>query len=156
MADKGTDLMKAKIKAYLDSFAEGDASFAERYANPAKNIDECIDFIIDQVRKSGRCGFADEEVYGIAVHYYDEDVTDITKHQCKVVINEEVQLTPEEIAEAKERAIQRVINEEANRIRRPKKSPVSEPVTGQQSLFKTDSRPAEQPKEATLFDLMGI
>lgn len=52
----------------------GGRTFAPRYANPKKNIDDCCTFIINQVRQSGCNGFADEEIYSMALHYYDEDI----------------------------------------------------------------------------------
>ena len=39
---KGTELFKAAIQNYLEYRAMTDDLFAPRYANPAKNIDDCI------------------------------------------------------------------------------------------------------------------
>ena len=67
-------------------------------AKDNKNIDECCNFIMQQVQKSGCNGFADEEIYGMAVHYYDEDdIKDIEPVRCTVVVNHTVELTEEEI-----------------------------------------------------------
>lgn len=70
---KGTETFKKVIKAYLDKRAAEDELFAKDYAKPGKNIDDCCDFIISEVKKSGRQGFDDDEIYGIAVHYYNEE-----------------------------------------------------------------------------------
>lgn len=74
---KKTKEMKNKpfaeaIKSYLDRRAAEDPQFAESYANPKKNIGECCDFIVSEVRKQNRTAMTDDEVYGLAVHYYDE------------------------------------------------------------------------------------
>ena len=66
------------IKNYLDKRAEDDAQFATTYAKPNKNIKECCKYIFQQVEKNKpkgeRCvGVSDDEVFGLAVHYYDED-----------------------------------------------------------------------------------
>ena len=37
---------------------------------PTKNIDNCITYILNQVKKSGCCGFSDDEIFGMALHYY--------------------------------------------------------------------------------------
>lgn len=75
------------IKAYLDRRAAEDTLFAERYANPAKTISQCCNFIISEVRKTGRKAFADEEIYGMAVHFYDEaNIGDIKPQNCHVVV----------------------------------------------------------------------
>ena len=58
------------IKAYLDKVAQSDAVFAQKY-DEAK-IEGCCSYIISEVRKSGRQGFADEEIYGMAIHFFDE------------------------------------------------------------------------------------
>ena len=70
---KGTETFKKVIKAYLDKRAAEDELFAKDYAKPNKNIDDCCDFIISEVKKSGRQGFDDDEIYGLAVHYYNEE-----------------------------------------------------------------------------------
>ena len=82
---QGTDYFKLTIQNYLDARAREDELFAPRYANPKKNIDDCCTFIINQVRQSGCNGFADEEIYSMALHYYDEEDIDIGKPvSCKV------------------------------------------------------------------------
>ena len=65
---------KDAIKAYLDARAVNDPLFAASYAKPNKNIDECFNYILNEARKRGSsvC-MTDDEVFGLAVHYYDED-----------------------------------------------------------------------------------
>lgn len=69
------------IKKYLDGRAATDEEFAAKYANPDKSVDKCCTYIIQEVRKSATAGktnavaMTDEEVFGLAVHFYDE--TDI-------------------------------------------------------------------------------
>lgn len=73
--------VKDKIKAYLDKRAEKDSLFAVTYAKENKSIDECISYIMGEVLKASvniqsgvkGCGMDDDEVYNMAVHYYDED-----------------------------------------------------------------------------------
>lgn len=85
---KTTNLFKQAIQVYLDGRAKEDELFAISYAKPAKNIDECINYILSEVQKSGCNGFADDEIYSMAVHYYDEDNIKASKPtNCKVVVN---------------------------------------------------------------------
>ena len=70
---KGTETFKKVIKGYLDNRAANDDLFAMRYKREGKSVDECCDYIIEQVKKSGNCGFDDDEIFGMAIHYYDED-----------------------------------------------------------------------------------
>lgn len=98
--------------------ARRDPQFAERFGNPGKKIEDCITFIINQVRDSGLQGFDDEEIYSLAVHYYMEDGIDPgTPVACRVIVNHQVQLTKEEIEEQKRRAREEVFSREANRLR---------------------------------------
>lgn len=64
---------KAAIKAYLDKRAATDELFAKSYAKPNKSIGECYNYIISEARKRRAECMTDEEVFGLAVHYYDED-----------------------------------------------------------------------------------
>lgn len=63
-----------RIKSYLDERAKKDELFCQMYKKEEKNIDDCWGYIIEQARKRGRevC-MTDEEVFGLAVHYYCED-----------------------------------------------------------------------------------
>lgn len=77
---KNVDKVKEVIKAHLDAMAQKDACFAERYANHDKNIDECMDYILGEARKRGRTVYmSDQEVFGMAAHYYEEDGIKVSK-----------------------------------------------------------------------------
>lgn len=85
--NKATEYFKRTIQQYLEQRAQEDELFRPRYANPQKNIDDCITFILNYVQKSGCNGFTDDEIYSLALHYYDEDDLDIGKPiQCNVVV----------------------------------------------------------------------
>ena len=40
---------------YLEQRAAEDALFAKNYRNPAKNIDDCVTYILNYVQRSGCC-----------------------------------------------------------------------------------------------------
>ena len=50
---KTTDHFKRTIQMYLEQRATEDALFAKNYRNPAKNIDDCVTYILNYVQKSG-------------------------------------------------------------------------------------------------------
>lgn len=115
---KGTDRFKEVIKAYLDKRAAEDSLFVKKYANKKKSIDECVDYIIGEVQNSGRHGFADDEIYGMAVHYYDEETIKVAKSSgCDVVVNHSVELTAEEKEKARQEAIEEYKQEEKRKLR---------------------------------------
>ncbi len=137
---KGTEQFKKIIKAYLEQRAETDALFAVTYAKPNKNIDDCVTFILNQVKNSGCNGFADDEIYSLAVHYYDEDTIDVGKSMnCQVVVNHQIVLTEEEKAEAKQQAITRYQDDEIRKMRerksKPKPAAAPQSAAPQPSLF---------------------
>ena len=97
---KGTEHFKQTIKEYLDGRAQTDELFAVSYAKENKNLDDCITFILNQVKASGCCGMTDDEVWSLAIHYYDEDNIDVGNPiSCGVVVNHKVELTEEEKAQ---------------------------------------------------------
>lgn len=84
---------KDAIKQYLDKRAMEDTLFAEAYKREGKTIDECVNYILCEVQKIAKKGMAamtDDEVFGMAVHYYDEaDVKADKKVSANVVITGE-------------------------------------------------------------------
>lgn len=88
---QATDPFKAVINNHLQGLAENDSLFAETLKKPGKNIDDCCTYILNQVKKSGKNGFADDEIFGMAVHYYDEDDIQVgAKVNGRVVVNHHV------------------------------------------------------------------
>ena len=81
---------KQTIGNYLKVRANTDELFAEAFAKKGKNLDECCNYILQKVKESGQMGFDDDEIYSLAVDYYDEDDIDpkyLKPISCKVVTN---------------------------------------------------------------------
>lgn len=119
--NRGTRAFSDTIKAYLEKRAENDALFAIRFANPSKSVEDCVTYIINQVQKSGCNGFADDEIFGMAVHYWEENEIEVGNPltNCQVVVNHTVELTEEEKEQARQDAINRLRDEEMAKMRRP-------------------------------------
>ena len=121
---KVSDPFKQVVLAELTRRAEKDSLFAKPFSKPNKNIDACISYVLNTVKQSGICGFTDDEVFGMASHYYDEDdIANLEPMKCKVVVNHTIQLTTEEIQAAKKEARDEVVNVEMNRLRATKPAP---------------------------------
>lgn len=119
---KSTAYFTRTILTYLEQRAEADTLFAESFANPDKNIDDCCTYILNQVKKSGCNGFADEEIYSMAIHYYDEPNIEVgTPINAQIAVNHVVELTEEEIAEARKEALQKAQNDAYKKMMQPKK-----------------------------------
>ena len=110
------------IKAYLDKRAANDSQFAEAYKKKGKSIKDCCNYILNQARKRGNAvAIPDDEVYGLAVHYYDED---IKAEECRPLRgaqvsapNATIELTAEEKEKARELAIAKYRDEQVAAIR---------------------------------------
>jgi hypothetical protein len=136
--NKATDYFKITIQSYLEQRAQTDELFAPVYAKPNKNIDDCVTYILNYVQQSGICGFADDEIYSLTLHYYDEDSIEVGKQiNCNVVVNHTIILTEEEKAQARQKAIQKVYDETYTKTKQPQQ--------------KSKAKQTEQPKELSLF-----
>ena len=138
----GTEQFTRTISEYLNLRAATDPLFAPNLAKPHKNIEDCITYILKQVQQSGCNGFEDDEIYSMAVHYYDEDDLEVgSRVACHVVVNHTIVLSEEEKAEARKQAIQQYQAQELRRLQEPKRV---------KSKTSTDSEQARQP---SLFDM---
>jgi len=119
---------KIAIKSHLDKFASENELFAKKYQNPKKNLDDCCTYILNTVKATGRMGFADDEIFNMANHYYDEDDIDVgTTPNAKVITNYTIDLSDEEKEKIRQDAIRKVQNEEIAKLRsKPKQKPKQE------------------------------
>lgn len=125
---------KNTILAYLEQRAQDDQLFAVNYCKEGKNIDDCITYILNEVKKSGCNGFADDEIFSMALHYYDEDNIDVGNPvSCHVVVNHAVELTEEEKQEARNKAMLQYQQAELKKLRN--KPSAKKEIQAQQSLF---------------------
>lgn len=130
---------KEAIKAYLDGRAKTDELFAITYQKEKKSIDECCAYIIGEAKKRGNAVcMSDDEVYGLAVHYYDEDDIKINKLVSKVkasVSTTPVKLTEEDEKRAREEAIKRLTEEQYALLKKKPSRAKKEDAATQMSLF---------------------
>lgn len=137
--NKGTRAFNDTIKVYLEERAENDALFAVKFANPSKSVEDCVTYIINQVQKSGCNGFEDAEIYGMAIHYYEESEIEVgALPNCQVVVNHTVELTEEEREQARHGAINKLRDEEMAKMRSPiqqRKTAEKKATNVQPSLF---------------------
>ena len=114
---------KKVINDYLSQMAEMDEQFAAKFSNPEKNIDSCCNYILQVVRKSakGGCiGCTDDEIFCLAVHYYDEDIKDVkdVSKGVMIVSNQEIEFTDEEKEKIKQDALNRAIEEKKAELKK--------------------------------------
>ena len=116
------------IRQYLDSRAESDSLFAIRYADPSKSVEECCQFILNEVKRQGVTVMTNDEVYSLVLHNFDGDVSEKeigSPINCKVVISKD-QLTDEDKEKLRQQAMEQYREEQLREIRRqsaPKAQP---------------------------------
>ena len=131
-----TEYFKNVIKTYLDKRANEDELFAKSYANPNKNIDDCITYILNTVQQSGCNGFADIEIYSMATHFYDEvNITAGKPINCHIVVNHTIELTADEKEEARKEALKKATDEAYTKITQSKKNGKKTEVSNTSNLF---------------------
>jgi hypothetical protein len=114
---KGTEHFKNTIQTNLEEMADDDPLFAKSLEKEDKDLDGCVNYILQQVREIGAQGYTDDEIYGMAAHYYDEDDLEASDLiECGVVVNHKPPLTEKETKELKEQARKEVFNEERARL----------------------------------------
>ena len=110
-------MFEKAIKTFLDDKAEKDPAFAEKYRSEGKNIADCCKFIIAEVKKSckgNEAACTDEYVYGLAMHYYDEENIKVPANvpSCSVVVPGDIKLSEADRTEAREEALRRLKEQE--------------------------------------------
>jgi hypothetical protein len=115
---KTTDHFKNTIQEALNMRAFSDKLFAQTLAKENKSIEECCNYILTEVKKSGCNGFEDSEIIGMAIHYYDEDdIKDVKSVSRKnVVVNHTIVLTAEEKVQARKKAMDQLVKEEREKL----------------------------------------
>lgn len=126
-----------RIGNYLKKRAETDTSVKNNLNKENKSLKECWDYVLGEVAKTmyrnGNFGCAagdDEDLYALAVHYYDEDDIKIEPlpSTMKVEAKMDEDKKEEKAAKTEPKETQK---EKVKRISKSKK----DPVDGQISLF---------------------
>lgn len=96
-----------RIKSYLDERAKKDELFSQMYNKVEKSIEECFGYIVEQARKRGKAVcMTDEEVFGLAVHYYCED--DLKEHPLPKRVKVDIVASADDDDELDQEAVLRI------------------------------------------------
>jgi len=131
---KGSEAFIQTIKEYVENNSSIDVN-----KHPEKSIEKCVNYILTQVQKSGCNGFKDAEIFGMAVHYFDEPnekLGTIKDLSMNVVVNHHVELTEEEKEAMKQAALDEVKRKQIESLtkRQTEKKPVQN-LSNQMELF---------------------
>lgn len=106
---KATKPFIESVSKFLTEEAERDKEFAKKMAeHPEKTVEGACNYIMAEVWKTKQSGWANEEIYGLAKHFFDEDeIKDpgsSANNISRVVVNTHIDLTESEKQEAMEEA----------------------------------------------------
>lgn len=105
---------------------EQEPEFALKMANPNKSMEGAINFLCNEVKKSGLCVLTDEAVEAILVHYWDEEnIKEVGNIGCNIVVSKP-ELSDEDKAELREQAMEQYREEQLRKLRsqsKPKAPP---------------------------------
>ena len=112
---------KNTIKNHLDELAKVDNSIKEILLKPNKSIEECCNYIIQEVKRMNYTAVADEDVYAIAITYYKDDtIKDVKMESAHVVVPSNTSVVAEEKEETQSTSTS---------------NPVSNSISGNDDLF---------------------
>ena len=129
---------KDTIQKYLEQRVAEDPLVSPKFEHPKTNIDECCLYILGEARKRGTSVvMSDAEVFGMAVHYYDEENIKIEKVSagCSISSNQKVELTEEDKNAAREAAIKRLAEEQYRLLKKKPAKKKADVNVQQMSLF---------------------
>lgn len=147
------------IKAHLDKVAAQDEVFAAKYAakcqEEQESIKKCCSYIVSEVQKNYKQGnsavLTDAEVFGMAMHYYDENIAPPKSASNCTVVMSKAELTPEDEEairrEARAAAEAKIRHEEAEKIRKEKELAENKRIAAETAAAKRAEAAERKKKE---------
>ena len=93
-------------------------ALAIKLANPKKTLEGAVNYLCNEIKKSGLCVVDDQTVLSILLHFYDED--DIEDGgipiNCNIVVSKP-ELSDEDKAELKQQAMEQFKQEQLRELR---------------------------------------
>lgn len=156
---KATELFIKRIEDYLKKEADADPEFAKKMQEQSEKTPEVVcNYILSEVSKAKRSGWADEEIYGMAKHFIDEtelkDPGSNANSVARVVVDTHVELTEEEKLEAMAKAQQNYENKLAEQEKKKREEQREREKKAKEKRLQAAKE--KQEKEAAMMgDLFG-
>ena len=100
--------------------------FAIKMANPQKSMEGAVNYLCNQIQKSGVCVVDDTTVLNLLTHYFDEnEIEDCGNVNCNIVVGKP-ELSDEDKAQLREQAKEQYREEQLRELRR-QNQPKSQP-----------------------------
>lgn len=161
------DPLMQPVQQYLEKRAAEDPQFADKFKNPKKSLKECCRYIYGEARKraggSSCIYIAPEEVFGMAVHYYDEaDIkvsgSGFTGRETAVAAPapKPVELTAEQKAAAEKAALEKYEAEQRKKIEEKEKARRKAEAEKKKAAREEAERKRKAEGDLNLFNLFGL
>jgi len=137
---KSNNAAIAAMQQMLQERILAEPALAIKLANPKKTLEGAVNYLCNEIKKSGLCLVDDQTVLSILLHFYDEDDIEDggTPINCNIVVSKP-ELSDEDKAELKEQAKEQYMQEQLRELRR-------------QSQPKAQSKPTTAPKAGAEID----
>lgn len=137
---KSNNAAIAAMQQMLQERILAEPALAIKLANPKKTLEGAVNYLCNEIKKSGLCVVDDQTVLSILLHFYDEDDIEDggTPINCNIVVSKP-ELSDEDKAELKEQAKEQYMQEQLRELRR-------------QSQPKAQSKPTTAPKAGAEID----
>lgn len=134
-----------EVKAHLEKVAQKDEAFAAKFNAKCEeeqgSIEKCCGYIVSEVQRKYKTGnsavLTKDEVFGMAMHYYDENLQNVPTASCRVVV------AKEELTEADKERLRKEAREEAERA---VKAEEYARIAREKALAEEKARKAEEAK----------
>lgn len=115
---KSNNAAIAAMQQLLQERCLAEPAFAIKMANPSKSMEGAVNYLCNEIKKSGLCVVEESMVLGILSHYFDEEnVDEGAPVNCNIVVSKP-ELTEEDKTELREEAKKQFQEEELKRLRR--------------------------------------
>lgn len=133
------------IRNYLEQRCNEEPMFALKYANPSKSIEGAVNYLCNEVKKSGLTMMDSDTVFSIITHYFDEEnLEEQPSVNCKIAVAKE--LTEEEQTQVREQARQDAME----KLRREEMAKLTTKTAKPKTITYTERK--NQDNQPNLFD----
>ena len=115
---KSNNAAIAAMQQMLQERILAEPALAIKLANPKKTLEGAVNYLCNEIKKSGLCVVDDQTVLSILLHFYDEDDIEDggTPINCNIVVSKP-ELSEEDKAELKQQAMEQFKQEQLRELR---------------------------------------
>lgn len=115
---KSNNAAIAAMQQMLQERILAEPALAIKLANPQKTLEGAVNYLCNEIKKSGLCVVDDQTVLSILLHFYDEDDIEDggTPINCNIVVSKP-ELSDDDKAELKQQAMEQFKQEQLRELR---------------------------------------